>query len=130
MTDNKYENVELNSNHHSEPDNQLRTNYFTYMRGTLITTILVLLILNSHFGYFLPNGNINCINDKTFELTTSINTFLKDNPYYRNALLIASSLCMDILIVSILALWFLYGRSWRLLVALFTFYSFRSIVQV
>jgi hypothetical protein len=127
--ENKYNTIESNSTEITEPESN-SPSYSSFFRGGLILTILAVVVLNSQYGFFLPKNDVNCILDKTFEFTAGINAFLRDNTSYRNALLISSSLCMDILIVSIFAMWFIYGRSWRILVAMLTFYGFRSIVQV
>ena len=52
------------------------------------------------------------------------------NKSMKNALLIFSSICVDILIISMFIYWVLWGRSWRIVFALTIFYTFRSIVQV
>jgi hypothetical protein len=103
---------------------------YTFIRGSLITVILTVVMLNSIYGFALPQGNVECILDKSFIYTEGINTYLKHNSYARHLLLIISSLFVDVIITVSFFTWVFYGKSWRLLISLLVFYTFRSLVQV
>jgi hypothetical protein len=121
------------TNHENRQRNSsitIQFDLFTFIRGALIITALLAIVLNSIYGYALPHGNVDCLLDKTFEATAGINEYLKDHKGVRNALLIFSSLCVDLMILSMFFYWFLWGRSWRIVFALIIFYAFRSLVQV
>jgi hypothetical protein len=108
----------------------INCNFFLILRTILITIALVLIITNTAYGYMLPNNNIECLIDNTFEYTSGINNFLAENKGYKNALLIISSLLIDLLLIIMFITWALWGESWRILIALTLFYGFRGFVQV
>jgi hypothetical protein len=105
-------------------------NKYFFIRLFLSMFIIVLGILNSLFGFILPDGDVTCYFDKSFILTESINTWLSQNTTAFHALLISSSLCMDAVVVAILINWVLNGKSWRLIIVILSFYSLRAMLQV
>jgi hypothetical protein len=110
--------------------NAIYLDRFTFVRGSLVLVALFAISMNSIYGYALPHNNVECLLDNSFELTAGINAYLKDHIRVRNGLLIFSSICVDSLILIMFIHWVAYGKSWRVVIALFTFYTFRAMVQV
>jgi hypothetical protein len=105
-------------------------NKFFFIRLFLGILLIIMALLNTLFGFILPQDNLPCFLDKSFTLTESINNWLTQNQQALHSLLISSSLCMDITVLAILTNWVLNGKSWRLLIILCSFYSFRAVIQV
>jgi len=103
---------------------------YTFSRFFIFTLGILAVILNSIYGFALPNSNVECFLDKSFELTESINKYLAENTEARHILIACSSLCVDFVILYMGIYWCMYGKSWRLLTALFFFYGIRGVIQV
>lgn len=101
----------------------------TMIRGCMIVVLLTCVFLNCIYGFGLPSNEIGCLEDVSHEYTANINLFLQNNKNVTNAITIFSSLCIDIIMLSVCIQWVIKGRSWRLLICLFIFYSFRAVVQ-
>lgn len=59
-------------------------------------------------GHMLPQKDIECIEDKSFMYTESINQYFLARPFARNAFLIVCGGMMDILIVSMFIYFLLF----------------------
>ena len=119
-----------NSNNEFNQDTQINFNLLFFIRIFLIIFALSLVTLNTVYGFALPQGNLECFEDKLHIFTSDLNSFFLTHISSRNVLLIFSSLCVDISIVTMGVLWLLYGKSWRILVSMVFFYVLRAIVQV
>ena len=102
---------------------------------TLLKSILIFLLisgicLNCTLGlFFLPDSDVECINDVSHNLTENWNKYLNENIYFTNTITIVSSLCIDIIILSVCFTWIFKSNSWRFLVSLFFFYTLRGFTQ-
>lgn len=102
----------------------------TSIRCTLVLVGLIVVFLNTLFGFALPSGKIDCVVDYTHEGTAGINQTLIDNPALRKALMIISALILDILFLTKIGFFIFKSRSWRLIVSIILFFAIRSIAQV
>jgi len=100
------------------------------IRSSIILVGLFGIVLNSIFGYALPSTNVECIVDYTWNFTTSINNYFNDNTESRNLLLIFSNLIIDIILICLGILWILKGTSFRVFIALGSFYIFKFFIQL
>jgi hypothetical protein len=112
--------------------NDSNKNYkmFMIIRFTIILLGLAGVCLNTIYGFVLPHGKIECLLDRSFEATAGINKYLNDNVAARHLLIAFSSFCVDFVIIYMSFYWCFYAKSWRVVVALAVFYSFRGIIQV
>lgn len=79
---------------------------------------------------FLLNEKVACIEDKFFEWTADINQYFHENRGVKNVYLVICGLFMDIMVLTQFYRFALYGKSWRLPIAMLSFYFFRAFVQV
>jgi hypothetical protein len=118
-----------NNNQNNQPDSEFKLNKFFLIRGFLVISGLSIVILNTVYGFVLPNTNVNCLDDKAFEITADINKYLQDNITPRHIIIAVSSFCEDFIIIYISLHWIFYGKSWRLIASLISFYFLRGCVQ-
>lgn len=102
---------------------------FQLIRGILITVGLSIVFFNTNYGFLLRSNRGDCLYDYLFESTSDLNKFFAKNLNYRDALIIASSFCIDIVIVLYGYFWSFFGKSWRSTIALILFYNFRFVTQ-
>jgi len=127
------DNIDKNKNIERQDQIEEDTIYFNlyfFIRSFLVILGVALISLNTVYGFALPHTDIKCLDDKLFTATESVNKYFSDNVTARHILLILSSLCVDISVIYMFAIWCLYGKSWRILISLFGFYTFRGIIQV
>ena len=121
---------QLNKDDKKEENVSFTFNFYTFTRFFLFTLGIIAVILNSIYGFALPNSNVDCFLDKSFELTESINKYLAENKEARHILIACSSFCVDFVILYMGIYWCMYGKSWRLITTLFCFYGIRGVIQV
>ncbi len=126
-TDKKQENSDEKD---TENENQVNFNLYSFIRIFLVVIMISFVSLNTVYGFALPHGNIQCIEDRLFILTENINKYFYNNAAARKFLLIVSSFCVDFSMLYMMVIWCLWGKSWRIIGALFCFYSLRGIIQV
>jgi len=114
----------------SESEEKLKYDSFMTIRFALMIFGMLFLSLNTIYGFALPHGNVECLLDKSFEATAGINKYLHDHVMPRHILIATSSIFVDGLILYMSFYWCLYGKSWRMIVSLAFFYSFRGSLQV
>ena len=74
-------------------------------------------------GFMVPkDSSVECIDDKFFSHTKSINNFFSTHYYFRNTLMIISSLLIDIYIIASFANFVLFSKGVKFLASLFVFY--------
>jgi hypothetical protein len=112
------------------PESSPRRTKQIVIRGTLILLALVGIVLNSIFGYALPNSNVDCVQDYIQEGLSKGNDYFYNNPVTKNIILIASSLFIDFIMLALGLVFFLYSTSTRLILSLSTFYFFKFIVNL
>jgi hypothetical protein len=117
-------------NNQENNNNLVDKNNYTFTRCFIFFIGLTAVILNTFYGFALPHGNVECLLDKSFEYTADFNKYLHNNLFVRNIIIAVSSFCVDFVILYMGIYWSLYGKSWRLLMVLFCFYTFRGLVQV
>jgi hypothetical protein len=114
--------------------NEENTDEFKFTKYTLIRTILTSLgitvvVLNSIYGFMLPHGDIECLQDKSFIFTQDFNKYLQDHVLARHIIIAFSSFCVDFVIVYMSIYWCMYAKSWRLMATIGVFYGFRGSIQ-
>lgn len=130
-----------NNNNNNETENNLnneeeaipwsrRRIIVTIIRSTIVTVGLIVVFLNTLFGFVLPSGNIDCVIDYTHTGTSGINEALIKNDSLRRGLMITSALFLDILFLTKIGFFIFKSRTWRLIVSIIIFYLVRSLAQV
>ena len=71
-----------------------------------------------------------CMRDYTFLMTSKVNEFLQGHNSVTNGFIIYSSMLMDFLILSYIMLFFLYWKTYRVILTYIMFFGFRIVVQV
>jgi len=71
-----------------------------------------------------------CLRDQTFIWTASINAYLAANRDLTDRYIIFCSFLMDFMLITAFVLWFLYWKSFRLLIAYMLFFGIRGVIQV
>lgn len=118
------------SNEDSLKETDLKLNYnFLFLRLFLILIGICFVFLNALYGFLFSKTSIDCIVDKTFIFTDDLNLFFSQHIGLRHSLLIFSSMCIDLALLSSCIMWIFFGRSWRLIFSLFVFYISRFLVQ-
>ena len=112
-----------------ENSTEIKYDKFFLIRSMLIVIGLAVVILNTVYGFILPHGNVECLQDKAFEITAGMNKYLSENTVPRHLLIALSSFCVDFVILFMSFNWVVYGRSWRVVFSLGVFYMFRGCVQ-
>ena len=95
---------------------------------TLITVAII--FANTSSNLILLNTYTNeCIFDRTFEISSPIYDFLKENPKFRYILVIISSFIIDYSVALMGYLFIVYGKSWRPYFSFSFFYILRLSVN-
>lgn len=97
-------------------------------RALIITFMVAMSVANAQTGMVLPFHETECLWDGAFDATAGINAFLAHNEVYRSALLILSSLLIDILMISSALRFMFFAKTWRSLMFLVSFYSVRGLI--
>ena len=71
-----------------------------------------------------------CLVDQTFVFTEPINQFLRNHIDFKNKYIIYASFLMDMMIITFVALFYLYWKSYRIVIAYVLFFGLRTFVQV
>jgi hypothetical protein len=114
---------------HNQGNDSVQFDSWFWVRATFVFFALGFVIANAVYGFVMPNSHVDCMLDKFFEITSGINKYLQDNVTPRHVIIAISSLCVDFVIVYMSLHWVIWGKSWRLVVSLFSFYMFRAAVQ-
>jgi hypothetical protein len=115
---------------YSSLDNSSNRNWkLVGIRAGIIALALVGIILNVIYGFVLPHSEVDCILDYTFIYTSKLNSFFANEQAARNFLLIFSSLCVDLVLVTVGIMWIAFGKSWRFFISLVTIYLFKCLVH-
>eukprot|EP00347_Sterkiella_histriomuscorum_P010983 403374194 len=70
-----------------------------------------------------------CMRDYTFIATETANQYLIDNEGFKNRYIIFASFLMDLMILSFLAMFYLYWKSYRIMFAYVLFFVTRTFLQ-
>ena len=73
-------------------------------------------------------GEKECIRDYPFEWTEDWNQFFVDNTFWKDFMIIQSSVGIDLMMLSFLVIYFIWGTTWRLPAALIFFYPTRNVL--
>lgn len=104
-------------------------------RKFLIIKIIIALLgigvlaFNSAYNLINHAGSVDCFTDVAQNWVLPITMYLKDHDFARHAVILCSSLCIDINIVLTGLRWIFYGKSLRVFFVLFVFYIARGLVQ-
>jgi hypothetical protein len=110
-------------------DDRHNRNVFFARIGVMIS-VGIFVLVNAMTGMALPNQPVQYYWDALFNASESVNLYLQSADSVRNALLICSSLLVDFLAVTFACRFLVFGVSWRSVLCLLMFYSFRAFVQV
>jgi len=92
--------------------------------------IVVTFLILGRFS--VPSNEIPAIEDKIFKLFEKVTKFLIDTPGnepYRDLFQMIASALIDIVFLSLMAYWILYGKTTRLVASLGIFYITRALLQ-
>ena len=96
----------------------------------LVVLFLVLVALNSKYGFLLPKGINTCVYDATFNWTITFNQFYNKNAIIKNMIMVLSSILQDFIFVYFLLFFINEINTFRPLIALSLFISCKLICQV
>lgn len=102
-------------------------------RGAKIVFVIgsfIFMIVNTVYGFTNPLTESDCVSDLFFSKTEFINAFLSDKASLKRYVLITTSLMIDGMILSTMAHWSFYGKSFRFFFSFVIFYVFHMIVRV
>jgi len=95
----------------------------------VILHILVSLtaVLNSDL---LPHKDVECKIDFMHQITSELNTYMKENIETRQAYMIMCGLMMDVLVIMVFVIFALRGTTWRIVIAIAFFQVLKYICAV
>lgn len=102
-------------------------------RGAKIIFVIgsfIFLIFNTVYGLANPITETDCVSDLLFSITEPINTFLSEKALLKRYVLITTSLMIDGMVLTTMAHWSFYGKSFRFFFSFVIFYVFHMIVRV
>jgi len=126
----------VNVNEQSHSDNNLpntpnvNTRFFICFKIIVVIFMILIIVINSVYGVSYPKDHPTCFKDITFKLTNSINFWFASNETMKNFFKILSSVSMDVLGLTLFAIWSYSGESWRLILSLIMYYSLRILCFV
>lgn len=106
-----------------------RLSKWQMIRIGIVLLLLIGIALNTFIGFALPSDDVDCLKDYFFIITANVNKYFDTHPKGRAALLIISSLGIDLMVFICFFHWAIYSTSWRLIMSLFSFYTFRAAIQ-
>jgi hypothetical protein len=92
-----------------------------------IFIMLSMIISNLFTSWGAQDTLVQCHQDWLFDISTPINEFFHEFTGYADALMIVSSLFIDVLFVNMIVKFILWGRSWKIVVTIIVFYCTRGI---
>jgi len=127
------EESDLQNNHLRQENQNSQSSYelnrWTVVRGVIVSVLLILIIMNTAYGFVMKNNEVTCFNDMSFENTKELNQYFAKNKIFLHLLLIVSSFCVDLNLILMGLHWILFGKSIRLFIILFLFYFARNVCQ-
>ena len=104
---------------------------FKSHRTRIIFFIIIIILLFKHFKNVFEDSKYNLCNiDTIHDLTETANSFIQDNHNIRSALMIISSLLIDVSVLSLGYNWYFYGKSWSTLLSIGIFYVLRGLCNL
>ena len=86
------------------------------IRFIVIIIGLIGIIVNTATGFSLPKYNIDCVEDLTFNATSSINEFLRNSPKFSIFIKSLTSILFDGYIIYAFVGWSLYSKNFRFII--------------
>lgn len=126
---NLLEDTQKEKNPTNDSNDCVQFNLWFWLRTMFVLAALSFVIVNAVYGFVMPNTNVDCLLDKTFEVTAGFNKYLQNNVFPRHIIIAISSLCVDFVIVYMSIHWALWGKTWRMIFSLAIFYMLRAAVQ-
>jgi hypothetical protein len=124
------ENSISNSNENENQNQNQKYDLNFYVRLILSILAMSMIFLNTIYGFFFPDRVVDCMEDKLFDWTESLNSYFSINIQHKNILLIISSFSLDISELYLIFLWITQGKSYRFCASLSIFYALRNFIQV
>lgn len=100
------------------------------LRGFICLGALITGAINANTGFGLQATMVDCIEDYVLDATVDFNEYFADTKEFRYPIMIFSSLCFDILLVSFAIRWTCLGKTWQPIICIFFFYAARGLLQV
>jgi len=102
-------------------------------RSFMIISIATFFLFRKYINYYYRNSydddNVLCITDNTYEYTSLFYNILRTHNNLRIFLQTFISLMLDLNILVFCYLWILRGKSWRIVMTLFIFFSIREFIS-
>ncbi|MCQ2820535.1 MAG: hypothetical protein MJ252_24995 [archaeon] len=93
------------------------------IRLVFLVVGLIAEVLNNFLGYMIPmDTSVSCLDDKVFSHTTSINSFFSEHNYFKNFLMIVSSLAIDVYILLSFCNSILFSKGFNFVISVILFY--------
>ena len=105
---------------------------FTWEKGLRLFLIFVggiFMIINTLIGIVIPSSEVDCLSDKTLDLTAPLNTFFKKHNILKIILTILSSLSIDGIIVYALITWGLFAKTSRYVLSLVSYFVLYLLIR-
>ena len=71
-----------------------------------------------------------CLRDYSFIMTESVNNYLAEHVDLTNRYIIYCSFLMDFMLVFFIVMWYMYWKSFRLVITYIFFFGIRAVIQV
>eukprot|EP01017_Pseudomicrothorax_dubius_P016708 TRINITY_DN1891_c0_g1_i27.p1 TRINITY_DN1891_c0_g1~~TRINITY_DN1891_c0_g1_i27.p1 ORF type:complete len:231 (+),score=19.03 TRINITY_DN1891_c0_g1_i27:59-751(+) len=101
----------------------------TGLKIRIVVFILVTAFVVISKNLILPSEDAGCFRDHLFNVLNHLNELARNDPAFRSAIQISSSLLMDIVYLSLFFHWVAKGTSSRILITALSFYAFRGMVM-
>jgi|LauGreDrversion4_2_1035121.scaffolds.fasta_scaffold479876_1 hypothetical protein len=118
-------NEQSNSSDHQSNTHNVNTRFFICIKIIVVIIMILIIVLNAIYGVSYPKDHPTCFKDITFKMTNSINFWFASHATMKGFFKIVSSVSMDVLGLTIFAIWSYSGGSWRLVLSLLMYYSLR-----
>lgn len=105
---------------------------YTWEKGLRLFLIFgggIFMIINTLLGIVIPSSEVECLSDKTLDLTAPLNTFFKNHSIIKCILTILSSLSIDGIIVYSLIIWGLFGKTSRYILSLVSYFILYLLIR-
>jgi hypothetical protein len=91
--------------------------------------MMIMIITNTFTGWGAQDAVVACSEDRLFQMTSTANEFFSGNYESKIALLIISSLFIDVLFVNLVIKFILFAKTWRVMITILIFYFCRCVCQ-
>lgn len=108
----------------------LRITKVIIFRLIFFVIVLTMEIINNFSGYLLPKNDVDCIEDKLFNVTTGVNNFFSEHLVFKKIVMIFSSLLVDIYVLTSFLNYVLFSKSTKFLFSLVSVYILLIFIRL